>query len=85
MKKTKLFYLKYCPYCRRAIGYMDELMRDPKYKDVLIERIEESENKALADCYDYYLVPCFYIDEKKVFEGAMEKDDVKKVLDMLVE
>jgi glutaredoxin len=83
--KAKLFYLSYCPYCRRAIGYIEELKNEnPTYRNADIEMIEENENKSVAKNYDYYYVPCFFVDEEKVFEGAMEKEDVKKVLDMLV-
>lgn len=83
--KAKLFYLNYCPYCRKAIGYIEELKSEnPAYRNAEIEMIEENKNKSLADKYDYYYVPCFYVDDNKVFEGAMEKADVKTVLDMLI-
>lgn len=86
MKNLKLFYLAYCPYCRRALKYIDELKSsDAKYDNISIEMIEESQNRALANRYDYYLVPCFYVDEKKVHEGVADKEDIKNVFDLVIE
>ena len=86
MKNLKLFYLAYCPYCKKALKYIDELQNsEEKYKDITIEMIEESQNRALANRYDDYLVPCVYIDEKKVHEGAADKSDIKNVFDMAIE
>lgn len=83
MKKIKLFYLEYCPYCKRALKYIDELKNsDKRFDNIDIELIEESRNRALANSYDYYLVPCFYVDEKKVHEGAADKEDIRKVLNI---
>lgn len=78
----KLFYLSFCPYCKKAIALLDILQKEnPDYAKIKIEKIEESENKKLADSYDYYLVPTFYIGKRKMFEGAMNKEDIKLVLD----
>lgn len=85
MKDIKLFYLRYCPYCRKAIKYLEELKNEnEKYSKLVIEKIEESENKKLSDSYDYFLVPTFYINGQKVFEGAMDKSDVKNVLEACI-
>ena len=48
--------------------------------DVAIEMIEESEQPAVADSYDYYYVPTFYVDGVKAHEGAASKEIVEKVL-----
>lgn len=78
----KLFYLKNCPYCKKALSLLEILQRDnPNYAKIEIEKIEESENKELAASYDYYLVPSFFIGKRKVFEGAIGKEDIRKVLD----
>ena len=45
MKKITLFYLKTCPYCIKALGYIDELKAENEaYKDIEIEMVEEDEN-----------------------------------------
>lgn len=81
MKKIKMFYLTNCPYCRKAFKYLEELQKDEQYANIEIEKIEESKQKDIANSYDYYYVPCFYIDENKVFEGAASLADVQAVLD----
>lgn len=82
MKKVVMFYLKNCPYCKKADRYIAELCEEnPAYGEIEIARIDEKENALHATKYDYFYVPCFYINEVKQFEGAATKEDVKKVLD----
>ena len=82
MKELTMFYLETCPYCKRARAYMKELCgEDAKYADIPVKMVEERQEKALADSYDYYYVPCYYIDGEKVAEGAIDKDGVKAVFD----
>lgn len=85
MKKITMFYLKRCPYCKKAFSYIDELKKErPEYLDIEFELIEESEQPELAAKYDYYYVPTFFIDGKKVFEGAPRLTDIEKVLSLAV-
>ncbi len=85
MKSVKLFYLERCPHCLKTGKDLAELMEDPRFSDVKIEWIEESQNAELAAQYDYYYVPCFYVNELKVKEGALSKEDVLDVLNMAIE
>lgn len=80
MKEVKLFYLKNCPFCKRALAYIDELQTQDAYRDIKIEMIEESEQAELADSFDYYYVPTFYIDGEKIHEGGIYKDEVEELL-----
>lgn len=84
MKKVQLFYLERCPYCIKARKYLEELQSEERYKDIQIEMIEENQQEALASAYDYYYVPTFFVDGVKVFEGAMEYDDVVEVLEKAI-
>ena len=85
MKPIKLFYLENCPFCKKAFVYIDNLKKKDIYKSVEIEPIEESEQAELADQFDYYYVPTFYIDGEKVHEGGIYENEVeaifKKALD----
>lgn len=86
MPKLTLFILESCPYCISARKYLAELQNeDPQYKSIEIDLIDERKNRALANSYDYYLVPTFYKDKTKLFEGIMKKADVKRVLDHALE
>lgn len=81
MKPVKLFYLKECPFCRRALQYIDEAHKAcPELGAVEIEMIEESEQPEVADRYDYYYVPTFYVGGEKVHEGGIYPDEVEAVL-----
>jgi glutaredoxin len=84
MKELLFFELQSCPYCIRANNYLNELMQDPKYQSITIRKIDEAKNKALANQYDYYLVPTFYYQDEKLFEGIMRKEDVQLVLDKVL-
>jgi thiol-disulfide isomerase/thioredoxin len=78
-KHIKLFYLKNCPYCRQAFAFIDELKQQEAYKNVEIVLIEETELPEIAEAYDYYYVPTFYVDEDKKHEGAVTREQVEAV------
>lgn len=81
MKRIQLFYLRNCPFCRKAFRYIDEAKAaHPELAALEIELVEESEEPALAAQYDYYYVPTFYIDGVKVHEGALYPDEAEPLL-----
>ena len=82
MKKIQLFYLEYCPHRKKTRADLNELLKEEQFSGLSIEMIEESVQKELADQYDYYYVPCFYVDGIKVKEGALSRKDVEDVLMM---
>ena len=66
MKPVKLFYLKNCPFCKKALRYIEEAKAaHPELAEVEIEMIEESEQPGVADGFDYYYVPTFYVDGER--------------------
>ena len=75
----KLFYLKTCPYCKQAFNFLEELK--PEFPNIELTLIEENEQADLANSYDYYYVPTFYLDEKKVHEGVVTKDIIRTILE----
>ena len=88
MKNLTMFYLEDCGYCAKAFKALDELYAEnPAYRKVPMSRIEESENMALADQYDYYAVPSFFFGDEKLFEAHLFmsydaiKTAVRQVLD----
>ncbi len=81
MKPVKLFYLKNCPFCSKALRYVEEARAaDPQLAAVEIELIEESERPEEAEACDYYYVPTFYVGGAKLHEGAIGPDEVREVL-----
>ena len=80
MKEVLMFYLESCGYCDKARRALDELFEEnPAYRQVPLTRIEESKEPELADRYDYYAVPSFFVDGKKIFEARlfMSFEDIK--------
>lgn len=86
MKEFKLFYLERCPYCIKAMNYMENLKKvNPEYRLIELEMIEESQQAELANSYDYYYVPTFYLGDEKLHEGAMTEEDVQSVFDKVLQ
>ena len=80
MKELTMFYLDDCGYCRKAHQALEELYAEkPAYAAVPLRKIEESREAALADQYDYYAVPSFFIGKEKLFEAhiGMRYEDIK--------
>lgn len=81
MKPITIFYQTHCPFCRKAFQYIDELKKEhPEYQSIEIKTIEENEHPDIADKYDYYYVPTFYMDGKKVHEAGIFKNEVDELL-----
>lgn len=86
MKSVRLFYLENCPFCKRALQAIDDAKTThPELAAVVVECIEESMQPDVADRYDYYYVPTFYVDDKKVHEGGIAPDEVEAVLRMAMD
>ncbi len=82
MKDILYFYLQNCPYCVMADRMLKEIIDcNPVYEKLTITRIEERQNREMADRYEYYYVPCFWVDGKKLFEGIPTQEDIRAVLD----
>ena len=69
MHEIEIFYLRGCPYCENARRAVAELLREePAYGALRLRWIEESEEAALADSYDYYRVPSVFYRGDKLYE-----------------
>ena len=83
MKEILMMVLADCPYCRQAEGMIKELQEENV--KLRIKRVDEEENPKLAETLDYYYVPSFFVDGKKLMEGVPTKEKVKAVLDAAME
>ena len=62
MKEVLLFKLTYCPHCMMALRFQEELLAEhPEWRDIPVRVIDEAQEAALADTYDYYYVPTYYV------------------------
>ena len=81
MKSITYFYLRGCPFCKKADAMLKELLEEnPQYRNLEIHHIEETENMEYCDLMDYYYVPCFFVDGVNRHEGKVTKEIVQKIL-----
>jgi len=85
MKPIKLFYLKHCPFCKKAFSFIENLKQQDIYKSIEIELIEEEEQAEIANQYDYYYVPTFYVDGEKLHEGGIFENEVEAIFKKALE
>ena len=82
MQKITLFHQEYCPYCREARRWMNELQNEnPAYQSIEIELIDERKEPDVADTFDYYYVPTYYVGGEKVHEGAANREKIRNVFE----
>ena len=80
MKKVTYFRLPMCPFCLAANRWISEVLREhPEYEKVELNIVDENRNRKLANQYDYYFVPTFYVNDEKVHEGTASKEIVENV------
>lgn len=61
---------------------MAELQSEnPAYLKLDIQLIDERKEAGLADAYDYYYVPTYYVGGIKVHEGAASRDKIRAVFE----
>lgn len=81
MQTLTLFYLENCPHCKKAQQLIDQLIAEnPDFGSLKIVKIEESKEPELANQYDYFYVPTFYVGDKKLHEGTVNKSQVQQIL-----
>ena len=81
MKKVLMFYMEGCPHCARARKMVEALKaKNPEYKDVEIEEIDENKQSDISSKYDYYYVPTYYVDGEKMHEGVPSFEAIESVL-----
>ena len=69
MNEIEIFYLTGCPYCDNARRAVAELQQEaPAYRALSVRWIEENQETALADSYDYYRVPSVFFRGEKLYE-----------------
>ena len=82
MQDITVLITDWCPHCKRAINWIDEVKHEnPKYKEVKVEIIDEEKTPEMAKQYDYYYVPTYFVGTRKAFEGGTTKEIVRKVFE----
>ena len=94
MKEILMMVLEDCPYFSPGDPAAMRLGSDAtaeniaqlreeneKYRGITVKRVDEEADPGLAETLDYYYVPCFFVEGKKLLEGVPEKEKVQAVLD----
>ena len=85
-KEVKMFVQATCPHCRNAMRMMDELRAgNAEYAAVHVEMIDENRHPDIADAYDYWYVPTFFVDGQKIQEGVPSLQAVESVFKKALE
>ena len=86
MKDVTMFMTPTCPHCRKAAELMQELCNEnPRFREVCVKQIDERQEAELADRYDYYYIPTYYVGDEKLHEGVPSKEAIKKVYEAACE
>ncbi|MFT8890135.1 MAG: thioredoxin family protein [Ethanoligenens sp.] len=86
MKKITMFIMQGCPHCKHAFEIMQELKdKQPAYKALEINVIDENAEPEIANQYDYYYVPTFYVDGNKLHEGVPNAKKIETVFKAAVQ
>ena len=86
MKKITMFTMESCPYCQKALRWMEELFAEnPVYQSLEITIIDENAHPDIARNYDYYYVPTYYVGNEKVHEGAASLEKIRRVFNIAIE
>lgn len=81
MADLTMFYLRNCPFCKKAFKYIEQIKAENiELTDVKINVIEEEEHPEVANLFDYYYVPAFYLNGNKLHEGGIFKNEVEVIL-----
>ncbi len=84
-KPVKMMMLDNCPHCKNALKMIDMLKKEnSKYEEVEIELIEESKYPEKTEGYDYWYVPTFFVDDKKIHEGVPTVEAVREVFESAI-
>lgn len=80
MKPVIMFITEWCPYCKKALAWMEDIKKqNPEYADIEIKIIDEEIHPDIAKQYTYYYVPTYFVDGIKVHEGVASKDIISRI------
>lgn len=83
MKNVLFIHMNGCPYCRMAQEVLDELFAaHPEYKDIPLDKVDETVNPEKLKGRNYYYVPTFFYGDDKIYEAhpGDTKDKMEKIL-----
>lgn len=86
MKPIIMLTMESCPYCKKALLWMEELRSEnDQYQKLSVEMLDENLQPQRASQYNYYYVPTFFVDNVKIHEGVPTKEIIRSVFDKALE
>lgn len=86
MKPILMFMMPTCPYCKQALAWQEELLKEhPEYANIPLRIVDETREEEFANAHDYYYVPTYYVDGEKICEGQLTREDVRRVFEMAIQ
>lgn len=81
MSQITMYHFEGCPACGNAKQWMKELRQEkPDLKNVLVELVDVYKTPGFKAPEPFQYVPTFFVDGKKVLEGAVSKDKVEEIM-----
>lgn len=82
MNTVIMFVTDWCPYCKKALSWMEELKAEnPQYSKVDIRIIDEEKEPEATKNYSYYYVPTYFLNGEKLHEGVPTKEIVRGIFE----
>lgn len=82
MKKLVYVKAEWCPYCSMASRWLNNLLLSKEeYKNFELEVVDIDQDKERAKDFPHELVPNFWLDGEKIFEGVPTRPGIRAILD----
>lgn len=81
MANITLYHFEGCPACGHAKQWIKELQQEkPELQKARIDMVDVHKTSNFHAPAPFQYVPTFFVDGRKVLEGAVTKDKVEQIL-----
>lgn len=81
MSTITLYHFEGCPACRDAKAWIAQLQAEkPELRGAKIEMVDVQKTPGFKAPAPFYYVPTFFVDDRKVLEGSVSKDQVEYLM-----
>lgn len=82
MKTLYMMVTSWCPHCKNAKAWIEELQKEKaEYQKIDLQIVdEETDPRAESLAFDYYYVPTFFLGKEKLHEGVTKRELVEDAL-----
>ena len=81
MSTITLYHFEGCPACARAKEWISELQSEkPELSKAKVEKVDVYKTPDFKAPAPFTYVPTFFMDGRKLLEGAVTKDKVEQML-----